>query len=84
MPAKIGSIQGTIEFICEEYITVCVSTKPNPVGSRQPMNKCCVCVYPNQWDDLEIEDSHFQNVKNYKGKTNDHPGNEMLPDMEDR
>jgi hypothetical protein len=41
-------------------------------------------VYPHQWDDLEIDDSHFKNVKNYQGKTNDHPGNEMLPDVEDR
>ncbi|BCU97227.1 MAG: hypothetical protein CM15mV15_1940 [uncultured marine virus] len=33
----------------------------------------------HEWDNLEIEDSHFKNVKNYKGKTNDHPGNEYLP-----
>ena len=84
IPARFEQFEGTIEFLSEEYITLCVGTKPNPEGSRQPMNKCCLCVYPHQWDDLEIDDSHFKNVKNYQGKTNDHPGNEMLPDVEDR
>ena len=84
MPARFEQFEGTIEFVSEEYIALCVGTKPNPEGSRQPMNKCCLCVYPHQWDDLEIDDSHFKNVKNYQGKTNDHPGNEMLPDVEDR
>ena len=82
--ARIGSVEGFIEFVSDEYITVCVSTKPNPKGSRQPMNKCCVCVYPYQWDDLEIEDEHFYDHKAFRGNTNDHPGNEMLPDIDDR
>ena len=68
MPARFEQFEGTIEFVSEEYITLCVGTKPNPEGSRQPMNKCCLCVYPHQWDDLEIDDSHFKNVKNYQGK----------------
>ena len=27
--ARIGSVEGFIEFVSDEYITVCVSTKPN-------------------------------------------------------
>lgn len=84
MPARYQDFTGTIEFVSEEYITLCISEKPNPEGSRHPMNKCCLLVYSRDWDDLEIDDSSFKNVKNYKGKTNDHPGNEMLPPIEDR
>ena len=84
MPAKYGEMTGTIEFISDEYITLCVSTKPNPEGSRQPMNKCCLCVYPHMWDDLEIEDTHFYDKRNYHGEVNCHPGNKMLPHVDDR
>jgi len=84
MPARYQGFEGTIEFVDDLYITLCISKKPNPKGFKQPFNKCCILVYPHQWDELEIDDSSFKNVKNYKGKTNDHPGNEMLPDVEDR
>ena len=84
MPAKYGQMTGTIEFVSDEYITLCVGTKPNPPGSRQPMNKCCLCVYPHMWDDLEIEDEHFYDHKAYRGTTEDHPGNDLLPDLDNR
>lgn len=84
MPARYQDFEGTIEFVSEEYITLCISQKPNPPGFRQPYNKCCLCIYQNQWDDLEIEDTHFQDKRNYHGEINCHPGNEMLPDIDDR
>ena len=84
MPAKYGDMTGTIEFVSEEYITLCISEKPNPEGSRHPTNKCCLLVYSRDWDDLEIEDTHFQDKRNYHGEVNCHPGNEMLPHVDDR
>ena len=48
------------------------------------MNKCCLLCYNSQWDELELDDAHFQYKKAYRGKTNDHPGNDMLPALEDR
>ena len=32
MPARFEQFEGTIEFVSEEYITLCVGTKPNPEG----------------------------------------------------
>ena len=84
MPARYQDFTGTIEFVSEEYITLCISEKPNPEGSRHPMNKCCLLVYSRDWDDLEIEDTHFQDKRNYHGEVNCHPGNEMLPHVDDR
>ena len=38
----------------------------------------------SSFDDLELDPAYFQHKKAYRGKTNDHPGNEMLPAMEKR
>ena len=73
----------TIEFVSDEYITICVSKKLNPEGARQKYNKCCICVYPNQWGDVEVE-AIKQYGKSYKGKIDDHPGNDMLPEVDKR
>jgi|TARA_B000000557_G_scaffold59689_1_gene46533 hypothetical protein len=81
--AKYDGLEGTIEFVSDDYITICVSTKPNPEGSRQPMNKCCICVYPNEWGNVEVE-AIKQYGKSYKGKIDDHPGNDMLPEVDKR
>ena len=81
--AKFDGLEGTIEFVSDEYITICVSKKLNPEGARQKYNKCCICVYPNQWGDVEVE-AIKQYGKSYKGKTDDHPGNDMLPEVDKR
>ena len=81
--AKFDGLEGTIEFVSDEYITICVSKKLNPEGARQKYNKCCICVYPNQWGDVEVE-SIKQYGKSYKGKIDDHPGNDMLPEVDKR
>ena len=83
MPIKWNDDVGTISFISDHYITICVRKIPDKVykdGHRQ-VNVVCP---RSEWDNLEIEDSHFKNVKNYKGKTNDHPGNEYLPPVKKR
>jgi hypothetical protein len=84
MPARYKEFEGTIEFVDDAYITLCISKKENPPGYRQPYNKCCMCIYPQYWDDLEIEDEHFYDHKSFRGKTEDHPGNDMLPDLNKR
>lgn len=76
--------EGYINFIDDEYITICVSEKPNPPGSRHPTNKCCLLCYAAQWDELELDSDYFQHKKAYKGRVNNHPGNDMLPHVKDR
>ena len=53
--AKFDGLEGTIEFVSDEYITICVSKKLNPEGARQKYNKSCICGYHNQWGDVEVE-----------------------------
>ena len=81
--AKFDGLEGTIEFVSDEYITICVREIPDE-SFRTGVRQVNVIVMQSDWDDLEIEDSHFKNVKNYRGKTNDHPGNEMLPPIKKR
>ena len=81
--AKFDGLEGTIEFVSDEYITICVGKKLNPEGARRKYNKCCICVYPNQWGDVEVE-AIKQYGKSYKGKIDDHPGNDMLPEVDKR
>jgi hypothetical protein len=81
---KWHDVVGTIEFVDDEYITICINEKPNPPGSKQPMNKCCLLVFNKYWDELEVDDTYFNHVKSYHGKTNDHPGNELLPTIDKR
>jgi len=84
-PARYKTFEGTIEFVSDEYITLCVSSKPNEDPyAKTTHNKCCLLVYEHQWDELELDPKYFQHKRNYRGKTNDHPGNEMLPDMTER
>ena len=46
--------QGFVNFISEEYITVCIReyTKPPEVAehSRNKLNQVCVLVFPDKWD----------------------------------
>ena len=81
--ARYKTMEGSIEFICDDYLTICVSQKPNPPGSKHPMNKCCLLVYRQFWEDIEVEPIK-QYGKSYSGTTNDHPGKEMLPSMDER
>ena len=83
MPIKWNNDVGTISFISDHYITICVRKIPDETYRNGEREVNVVCPR-NEWDNLEIEDSHFKNVKNYKGKTNDHPGNESLPPVKKR
>ena len=79
MPVRLKSgEEGIINFISDDYITVSMNRieDPNTMHGYKESN---VLVYPNEWDEMEIEDEHFYNHKNYKGVIRDHPGNEDLP-----
>ena len=58
--------QGYVNFISDEYITVCIReyNKPPEVAehSRNKLNQVCVCVFPDKWDQV-LETS--QNIKWY-------------------
>ena len=79
MKVRLGSgEEGHINFIGDSYITVSMNRREDP-NSMHGYKETNVLVYPHEWDDMEIEDEHFYNHKAYKGKINDHPGNEDLP-----
>ena len=46
--------KGFVNFISEEYITVCIReyTKPPEVAehSRNKLHQVCICVFPHDWD----------------------------------
>ena len=69
---------GLITFVCDDYITVSTNRWEDP-NSMHGYRETVVLVYPHDWEDMYIEDEHFYNHKDYKGKVNDHPGNEDLP-----
>lgn len=77
--ARYNATEGYISFICDEYITICFKEKPNGPGSARPVEQCNLLVFREYWEDLEVDDTHMHDVVLYKGKVNDHPGNEMLP-----
>ena len=85
MPIGFQGMEGTIEFVDDAYITMCFNAYPtkDPHASKK-VHKCCLLIFPHQWDEIELDPSVFQHKKAYRGKTNDHPGNEMLPPTDQR
>ena len=81
--ARYDGHEGTIEFVSDDYITICISMKKNPEGARREFNKCCICVYRKDWENVEVE-AIQQYGKSYRGKIDDHPGNDMLPELDKR
>ena len=54
-------------------------------GSRYGKRFVNVLIYPCDWEDILIEPEEYpKDHRNYKGKTDDHPGNDMLPPIEKR
>lgn len=82
--ARYKEFEGYINFVCDDYITLCISEKDHPdEHSKSGKTQCCMLVFTADWGDLEVEP-----IKQYSkpncGETNDHPGNEMLPSIGDR
>ena len=59
---KDGEV-GTINFICDQYITVSCNRHDDP-NTMHGYKETNVLVYPADWDDIYIEDEHFYNHKN--------------------
>jgi len=77
--ARYKNTEGFISFICDDYICICFKEKELPPGSARKYEQCNLLVFSGYWEDLEVDDTHMHDVVRYKGKINDHPGNEMLP-----
>jgi hypothetical protein len=45
---KYKNNTGFIEFVCDEYVTICVETYDDKYRT------VCMLVYPDQWKDIEI------------------------------
>ena len=69
MPARYKGMTGTIEFVDDAYITLCINCKEMDEHAFKRVSKCCMVIYPEYWDDLEIEDEHFYDHKAYRGTT---------------
>jgi hypothetical protein len=76
---KYKETEGYISFICDEYLNICFKEKPAPPGSSRQFIRCELLVFRSYWEDLLVDDTHMHDVILYKGRVNDHPGNEMLP-----
>jgi len=52
---KYDNITGDVQFVGDDYITFCVSERPNTCGhSLYPTCKVAMLVYPHQWKDCEL------------------------------
>lgn len=48
-------ISGEIDFISDQYITICVSqTEHTDEYAKRKSNRCCVLCFPQDWDDVVI------------------------------
>ena len=66
----------------DEYLVMCVREIEDK-GSRYGKRYVNVLIYPSDWEDIEIEpDQYPTDHRNYQGKTDDHPKNDMLPPIE--
>ena len=76
---KYETTEGFIDFICEQYLTICFKQKKSQPGSFREYENCSLVVFREYWEELWVDDSHMHDVRAYRGKVNEHPGNEMLP-----
>jgi len=82
-PIRYKGLEGYICFTCNDYISMCFHEyEHGDPSARQPTTQCCLLIYQHDWDEIEIEDSHFYNHKAYHGYIPEHPGNDMLPEGE--
>ena len=52
---RYDNMEGDVQFVGEDYITFCVSERPNTCGhSLYPTCKVAMLVYPHQWKDCEL------------------------------
>ena len=76
---KYDNMQGDVQFVGDDYITFCVSERPNTCGhSLYPTCKVAMLVYPHQYKDCELvvnnnttEDSTLSAYKSQKYRYSD-------------
>lgn len=65
------NMEGIVEFISEEYITVCISVKKNDCPhSLSEFTKCCILVYPKEQEQLVILSEEITPESMYKAQEN--------------
>ena len=65
------NMEGIVEFISEEYITVCISVKKNACPhSLSEFTKCCILVYPNEQEQLVLISEDITHADMYKSQEN--------------
>ncbi len=65
------NMEGIVEFISEEYITVCISVKKNDCPhSLSQFTKCCILVYPKEQEHLVILSEEITPDSMYKAQEN--------------
>lgn len=51
-------MQGTVNFIDSEYITLCVNSYDKSEDDQEfalhKKETCCIVIYPNQWSELRF------------------------------
>ncbi len=81
---KFRGETGYISFVGDEYITICTHETVTP-ETLHGKTFCNVLIYAQDWEDIEIDESLYpRNVRNYHGKIVEHPGNDLLPPIEER
>lgn len=82
-PIRYDGMEGHVCFVCDAYISMCFREyEHGDESARHPTTKCCVLIFQEFWDEIEIDDTHFYNKKAYNGLIHEHPGNDMLPEGE--
>lgn len=49
---KYKNYTGIVEFICNDYLTICTRTYDDS------FRKVCMLVYPEEWKDIEIVEDY--------------------------
>jgi|TARA_B100000282_G_C31327964_1_gene307581 hypothetical protein len=75
--------EGTIGFVSDDYITLIIRQIPDE-GTLRGFRDVSLLVRRCDWEELELDPVHFQRQKAYKGKINDHAGNDMMPEIDKR
>ena len=57
IPVKYKNCTGVIEFVCDEYVTVCIETYDDKFRS------VCMLVYSDEWKDIEIVGDYETDTK---------------------
>tara|TARA_E500000331_G_scaffold245846_1_gene236275 strand:- start:8 stop:280 length:273 start_codon:yes stop_codon:yes gene_type:complete len=70
---KYDNMEGDVQFVGDDYITFCVSEKPNTCEhSLHPTCKVAMLVYPHQWTDctevINNNDDAISPLSTYKAQ----------------